>query len=135
SGFMSAIGIMILITQILPSLGYYPKEDSEFVNRFKPQAEEILLEKILQEEAGEDILVLEDFKETIQRAGAITDSLIMVEAKTLAGKESSGVIGALKMFPNAVKQIKWLELWLALATILIIYGFKRITTAIPSTLV
>jgi SulP family sulfate permease len=25
SGFMTAIGIIILITQILPSIGYYPK--------------------------------------------------------------------------------------------------------------
>ncbi|WP_027419463.1 SulP family inorganic anion transporter [Crocinitomix catalasitica] len=135
SGFMSAIGIMILITQILPAIGYYPKEDTEFVNSFKPQAEAVLLEKILHEEAGKDILVLEDFQETIQRAGAISDSLIMVEAKTLASKEASGVIGAIKMFPKAIQQINWLEFWLALGTIIIIYGFKRITTAIPSTLI
>ncbi|MFT4642523.1 MAG: SulP family sulfate permease, partial [Candidatus Azotimanducaceae bacterium] len=31
SGFMTAIGVIILITQILPSLGYYPKEDVGFV--------------------------------------------------------------------------------------------------------
>lgn len=35
SGFMTAIGVMILITQILPSLGYYPKEDLDYVNQFK----------------------------------------------------------------------------------------------------
>lgn len=34
SGFMTAIGVMILITQILPSLGYYPKEDLDYVNQF-----------------------------------------------------------------------------------------------------
>src|SRR5690606_29104712 len=33
------------------------------------------------------------------------------------------------------KQLSWLELFLTLATIFIIYGFKRITTKIPSTLV
>jgi len=37
--------------------------------------------------------------------------------------------------PRALKNINWLELLLALGTILIIYGFKRITKAIPSTLV
>ena len=27
SGFMTAIGVIIIITQNLPALGYYPKED------------------------------------------------------------------------------------------------------------
>ena len=43
SGFMTAIGVIILVTQILPAIGYYPKEDTEFVERFKPQAEDCLL--------------------------------------------------------------------------------------------
>ena len=37
--------------------------------------------------------------------------------------------------PRALKNIKWLELVLALGTIFIIYGFKRITKVVPSTLV
>ena len=45
SGFMTAIGVIILVTQILPSLGYYPKEDVEFVNQYKAQAEEVILRK------------------------------------------------------------------------------------------
>lgn len=135
SGFMTAIGVIILVTQILPSIGYYPKEDAEYVNQFKPQAEEIILENILKEEAGEGILVLEDFKETIKRAEATTQVDILKESKTLAGKEASGVLGTLKVLPRALKSINWLELALALGTIFIIYGFKRITTKIPSTLV
>lgn len=135
SGFMTAIGVIILVTQIFPSVGYYPKEDIDFVSQFKPQAEELILENILREEAGEGILVLENFKETINRAGVITESQILAEAQTLASNESSGVIGTIKVLPNALKNINWLELALSLATIFIIYGFKRITTAIPSTLV
>ncbi|TXG37339.1 SulP family inorganic anion transporter [Seonamhaeicola maritimus] len=135
SGFMTAIGVIILITQILPSLGYYAKEDVQFVEQFKPQAEEIILDNILKEEAGEGILVLEDFKETISRAEKITGDDILRESKTLAGKEASGVLGALKVLPRALKNINWLELILALGTIFIIYGFKRITKAVPSTLV
>ena len=135
SGFMTAIGVIILVTQILPSVGYYPKEDTEYVNEFKPYAEEIILDNILKEEAGEGILVLEDFKETIERAQHITPSEILKESQTLAGKEASGVIGALRVLPRALQNINWLELLLALGTIIIIYGFKRITTAIPSTLV
>lgn len=42
SGFMTAIGVMILITQILPSLGYYPKEDLDYVNQFKAKQKELL---------------------------------------------------------------------------------------------
>ena len=135
SGFMTAIGVIILITQILPSLGYYPKEDIQFVNQFKPQAEELILENILKEEAGEGILVLEDFKETVERAHLITEDDILKESKTLAKNEASGVIGAIKVFPRAIKNINWLELILAISTIFIIYGFKRITNKIPSTLV
>ncbi len=135
SGFMTAIGVIILVTQILPSLGYYPKEDVAFVNQFKPQAEEIILDNILKDEAGEGILVLEDFKETIKRAQHITQDQINKESQTLAGKEASGVLGALKVMPKAIRNIDWLELLLALGTILIIYGFKYITRAVPSTLV
>ncbi|HLT32389.1 MAG TPA: SulP family inorganic anion transporter [Aquaticitalea sp.] len=135
SGFMTAIGIIIIVTQLLPVVGYYPKEDAELVEKFKPQAEEIILENILKEEAGEGILVLEDFKETVSRAEKITPDDILKESKTLAANEASGVLGAIKVLPRALKNISWLEIVLAFSTIFIIYGFKRITTAVPSTLV
>jgi len=135
SGFMTAIGVIILVTQILPAIGYYPKEDVSYVSNYKAQAEELILENILKEEAGEGILVLEDFKETIKRAGAITPDQILKESQVLAAKDASGVIGAFKVLPRALKQINWLELILALSTIVIIFGFKRITKVIPSTLV
>lgn len=135
SGFMTAIGVIIIITQILPSLGYYPKEDEEYVEQFKPWAEELILENILKEEAAEEILVLEDFKETISRAEKVTKADILKESQTLAAKNASGVLGSLRVLPRAIKNIDWLEVLLALGTIFIIYGFKRITTKIPSTLV
>jgi SulP family sulfate permease len=135
SGFMTAIGVIIIVTQILPSLGYYPKEDIDWVTPFKPQAEAKILETILEEEAQEGILVLEDFKETITRADGITMEAIDAEAKTLAATEASGVLGAFNVLPRAFKNINYLELGLALITIFIIYGFKRITKVVPSTLV
>lgn len=135
SGFMTAIGVIILVTQILPSIGYYPKEDMEYVNEFKPIAEEMILENILKDEAGEGILVLEDFKETVKRASDITQAQILKESQTIAASEASGVLGALKVFPRAIKNINWLELILSLCTIIIIFGFKKITTKVPSTLV
>lgn len=135
SGFMTAIGLIIIITQILPALGYYPKEDTSWVEPFKPQAEELILENILREEAGEGILVLENFEETIERAGEITEDVILKEAQILAAKEASGVLGAFNVLGRALRNVNTLELILALATIFIIYGFKRITTAVPSTLI
>ncbi len=135
SGFMTGIGVIILITQILPLLGYNPAEDKVMIEEFKPQAEEILLEKILQEEADEGLLVLEDFRETVRRAELTTPEEITTESKTLVSKDSGGVIGSLKYLDEGLRNIRWLEFILALVTIGIIYGFKYITKAVPSTLV
>ncbi|PKP43623.1 MAG: sodium-independent anion transporter [Bacteroidetes bacterium HGW-Bacteroidetes-13] len=135
SGFMTGIGVIILITQIFPLVGYNPSNDQELINQFKPEANEILLDKILKEEAGEGLLVLEDFEQTIERASKITEADILLEAKTLVKSKTSGVIGSLSYFSRAIKNINWLELALALSTIFIIYGFKRITKVVPSTLV
>jgi SulP family sulfate permease len=44
-------------------------------------------------------------------------------------------LGTLKVLPRAIKNINTLELILALGTIFIIFGFKRITNKVPSTLV
>ena len=135
SGFMTAIGVIILITQILPAVGYYPKEDVEYVSMFKVDAKEKILEKILQEEKGEGILMLENFEATIDKGKKVSDADITKEAQTLAVNNASGVLGTFKVLGRALNNIQWLELILALATIFIIYGFKRITTTIPSTLV
>jgi len=135
SGFMTAIGVIILVTQIAPAVGYYPKEDTEYVSQFKPNAEGLILEHILEEETEEGMLVLEDFQETIDRAREITADQIQQESKSLAAKDASGVLGAIHVFPRSIGHINWLELALALGTIVIIYGFKRITKTVPSTLV
>ena len=135
SGFMTAIGVIILITQCLPILGYETKSDQEYVEQFKPLAQEILLEKILLDESKEGLLVLENFEETIKRAGEVNETKIYEEAQSLAKNNSSGVIGAIKTLPRALGGVKWIEVILALSTIFVIYGFKKITTVIPSTLV
>ena len=135
SGFMTAIGVIILVTQILPSIGYYPKEDMAYVQQFETDAGEVLLEKFLADAQGEDILNVGHLASTIETAKEITPEELLNESQTLAGKQSSGVLGALRVLPRAIQNLKWLELILALCTIFIIYGFKRITTAVPSTLV
>ncbi|WP_394748274.1 SulP family inorganic anion transporter [Spongiimicrobium salis] len=135
SGFMTAIGVIILITQLLPALGYYPKEDTDYVNKFQPQAKEAILQKILKEEVGKDYLVLEDFSETEKRGSEITDAAIVDKSRTIAKNSAKSVFGTIKVLPRALKNIDWMEFALALVTIIIIFGFKRITKAIPSTLI
>ena len=135
SGFMTAIGVMILITQLQPLLGYNVEEDTTLISRFEPKAQEVILEKALQNQTGDDFMVVNDLQETLQQTKSIPQNQIKQEAITLAKNYAKGVVGTVKVLPNALKNIKWLEVILALATILIIYGFKRITTTIPSTLV
>ena len=99
------------------------------------EGEELILERILREEAGEDILVLEDFEETIARSSEITPADIDKEAQALAANDAAGVIGSLKLLGRAATHVSFIDLILGSLTILIIYGFKRITQVVPSTLV
>lgn len=141
SGFMSGIGVIIVITQIFPMLGYSPAADEALVQERLPHAEEVLLEGILQEEEREGILngvlSLEQLEETTRRAQDISQEDIQREAQRQAGRQASGTVGTIKYItrpfstPNG---INWYNLILALGTIIIIYTFKRITTIIPSSL-
>ncbi len=81
SGFMTAIGVIILITQILPLIGYDAKNDSELVDSFRPIAEERLLENILADESKNGLLVIEDFEQTIKRGNKIGKNEITEEAE------------------------------------------------------
>ncbi|AZQ43066.1 SulP family inorganic anion transporter [Nonlabens ponticola] len=135
SGFMTGIGVIILITQILPAIGYIPSQDEEFVKTFEPAAQELILNGILEEEVADDVLVLQDFEQSIVKAQNITQEQINKEATALAKSASSGVVGSIKTMPRAFQNIDFTELIIALITIVVIFGFKKITTSIPSTLV
>ncbi len=135
SGFMTGIGVIILITQILPAVGYYPKEDVAFVGEFKALSEEVILNRILSEEVADGILVVDHIEQTARRASEITPEAINREAQALAASHAAGVRGALRLFPRAITNINMVAVILTLITIGIIYGFKRITKKIPSTLV
>ena len=142
SGFMSGIGVIIIITQIFPILGYNAADDKAFVDARLPHAEEVILEKILQEEEAEGILSgfmsAADLEETMRRAKLVTPDEIREEAKRQAKKATSGTVGTVKYIHRpftAAGGIDWFNFILALATIIIIYGFGKITRAVPSSLV
>lgn len=135
SGFMSGIGIIILITQLLALFGYNPKNDQVNIDAFMPEVEQVVLDKNLTTHNGADFLTAEDYKICIEKLGQLTEAEMIDEAKTLVAADSKGVIGAIKYLPKALQNIRWLEFILAILTIIIIYGFKRITKVIPSSLV
>ena len=135
SGFMTAIGLIILTTQTLPVLGYYPNEDVELVKSFAKAAENALLIKSIEENSKNDLIDKESFIEAARISENLNEIDIQNESKVQASKYASGVVGALRVLPRAIQNIDIIELLLALGTIIIIYGFKRITTIIPSTLV
>ena len=134
SGFMTAIGVIIIITQILPILGYYPAQDAAYVEQFKEKAHSSLIDLSLKEERVNGLFTLDGLQKTLKYSENMSAEEIDKEALTLAAGASSGVIGSLKVLPRALQHINWLEFALALGTIIIIYGFKRITKIIPSTL-
>lgn len=135
SGFMSGIGVIIIITQLFPVLGYQPEKDQQFVQTQIPKAEERLLDKILVEESQDGIKVLEDYKVTIEQAQKIQPKEVDKEAKSIAKQETSTASGVVKYLPNALKNINYLHFGMVILTIIIIYGFKKVTTKVPSTLV
>ena len=49
SGFMSGIGVIILITQFMPALGYKPKNDSELIKAHEEKARVALMNNRLDE--------------------------------------------------------------------------------------
>lgn len=135
SGFMTGIGVIILITQVLPAVGYVAADDPDAVTAQLVQAEESLLHKALEAASMDDPLELEDLSSFNLSAQGIAAADIELEAQVLARNDAKGVLGTLRSLPHAIDGANFLELALAVVTILIIYGFKRITTVIPSALV
>lgn len=145
SGFMSGIGIIIIITQLFPLLGYNPSVDTEMVQQRLPHAEEQILENILREEERTGLITgtlsEEDLRNTLRDFQQVTQVEIQAEAQKMTRREISGSVGTIKNLtrPFAFEGgVNYPNLILAILTILIIYGFKRIkaiSKVLPSSLV
>jgi len=135
SGFMTAIGLMILITQILPFVGYQSDQDETHVQSYYAQAKESLYQKAINKKQKDATLNITHLESAVQEGKGLTQSQIHEEASSLAKSADKGVIGSIKALPRVLRNINWIEVMLCLLTIGIIYGFKRITKKIPSTLV
>lgn len=142
SGFMSGIGVIIIITQLFPLLGYNAVNDEALVESRLIHAEEQILEGIIREEEQNGTLkgVMDGavIAATDAAFAEVTAEEIRDEARRQAKRRTSGTVGTLKNIlrpfrvPNG---INWLNFLLAVGTIAVIYGFKRITTLVPSSLV
>lgn len=142
SGFMSGIGVIIIITQIFPLLGYNPANDRELIEGRLPHAEEQILEQILREEeqAGQlsGILSEEDLTATLQNFKTVDQADIEAKAIKLAARRVGGTVGTMTNITRPFTTpggVNWLNFLLAMTTVIIIYGFKRITNVLPSSLV
>jgi len=109
SGFMTAIGVIILVTQILPAIGYTPSDDTAYVKEFNQEANGVILADILKDESDGNFYVSDHFSETAEKGQEINQEKIDEESKTLAAKNASGVIGTFRVLPRALQNIKWLE--------------------------
>ena len=130
-----------IITQLFPLLGYNPTNDEALVESRMIHAEEQILEGIIREEEQngtlKGVMDGEVIAATQAAFEAVTPEQIREEARKQAKREASGTVGTLKniLRPFQTNGINWLNFLLAIGTIIVIYGFKRITKAVPSSLV
>ena len=135
SGFMSGIGVIILITQFMPALGYNPKNDSELIKTHEEKARISLMSNRLDEVKEKLANDINGNNNPVNLPVDFTDKQIITESKKIINVDSAGVIGSLKYYSRAISNIDYTEAIIAIMTIIIIYGFKRITTLVPSALV
>ena len=135
SGFMSGIGVIILITQFMPALGYNPKNDSELIKTHEEKARISLMSNRLDEVKEKLANDINGNNNPVNLPVDFTNEDIIEESKKLINVDSAGVIGSLKYYSRAISNIDYTEAIIAIMTIIIIYGFKRITTLVPSALV
>lgn len=135
SGFMNGIGIMIIITQIFPLLGYVASEDKELVEKNKSLAEAKIMSNIFREITPETVsLSKEDIiniEKKINQAKSISSQEIEAEAKAISDTQVKSTAGVLKNLNRGLKNINWLEFIFVSSTVLVIYGFKWFLNLLP----
>lgn len=142
SGFMSGIGVIIVVTQIFPMLGYNAAEDTVLVEKQLPRAEQQIVEGVIREEEQDGvfkgIMNAEVIDETSRRMETVSEGEIRERAESLVARQAKSTVGTLQLLTRPFRipnGIDWLNFALAIGTIVVIYGFKRITKAVPSSLV
>lgn len=136
SGFMTAIGVIILITQLAPVMGYKVSDDSEIINKNLEKAKHSILVKALNLEKEKGLFDENTIANiTKEQSHLFHPDSVLKEAKSLVKSNSGTAWGTIKLLPRILKNINWTEFLIAISTIFIVlFGKKRIKK-IPSTLI
>jgi SulP family sulfate permease len=135
SGFMTGIGIIIIITQIPPLLGYDVSKDTTLIERNIPKAEAKLIGRIFQQDTGKDAVTLKNLDSVAVKlilAKNINKEEVWEEAVTISKTQIKSPLGIIKNLGRAIKQFNWLEFAIVVSTIVVIYGFQKLIAIIPS---
>jgi SulP family sulfate permease len=134
SGFMTGIGVIIILTQIFPLLGYKAEEDPVLLKKHRVLAESKLMGQIFQELKSTEELSkadLERIEEKVWKAKQITEYDIVQEAKAITKAKVKSTWGVIRHLHRGVKNINWMEFLFVTLTVSVIYGFRRIVNFMP----
>lgn len=135
SGFMTGIGIIIIMGQIFPLLGYNAANDVELIEKNRYIAEANIISKIFQEGNNGDAVTLKDLNDVetkVQIAKSITEEEVIEEAKNISKSQTRSPIGIIKNLHRGIKNFNLMEFIFVVSTIVVIYGFQKLIKIIPS---
>lgn len=138
SGFMTGIGVIIIITQIFPLLGYVAAEDPVLLEKNRIRAESKLMGQIFQELKSAENLTKTDLaviEEKVRQARNITEEDIIQEAKAISKAQVKSTWGVIRNINRGIQNINWLEFLFVSMTVVVIYGFRKVVGFLPDRMV
>lgn len=138
SGFMTGIGVIIIITQLFPLLGYVASEDPLLLEKNRVRAESKLMGQIFQELKSAENLTKTDLariEEKVMQARHITEEDIIREAKAITKAQVKSTWGVIRNINRGVKNINWMEFLFVTLTVAVIYGFRKVVSFLPERMV
>ncbi len=138
SGFMTGIGVIIIITQIFPLLGYVASEDPLLLEKNRIRAESKLMGQIFQELKSAEHLTKTDLaviEEKVRQARHITEEDIVREAKAISKAQVKSTWGVIRNINRGVQNINWMEFLFVSMTVAVIYGFRKVLGFLPERIV
>src|SRR5690606_2434095 len=99
SGFMTGIGVIIIIGQLLPLLGYNAANDETLIQKNIPKAEANLISKIIQQNDKKRIISLKNLDSLGTRvllAKEITEQDVRQEAVAISKNQVKSPLGVIK---------------------------------------
>jgi SulP family sulfate permease len=134
SGFMTGIGVIIILTQFFPLLGYVAENDPVMIQKNRVLAESKLMGQIFQELKSAETLTKEDLaliEDKVRKAKQITEQEIILEAKYISKAQVKSTWGVIKHLDRGLANVNYIEFLFVSLTVLVIYGFRRLVNFLP----